>query len=129
MIKHSIKEDIIYVSIDKMDFNYRIPIKKIGSTVDWKIGEKETKGIVVKNVSTWTVHLFTTKTLEDKYIEQFKIIVQENSANNKIDWDSTFLAINIQNEYNWMVETNKKVAKKISEEEIVLNLKKKYKID
>ena len=84
MIKHSLKDNLINVSIDKKDFSYRIPVKKIGNAIDWRIGEKGTKGIVIKNVSTWTLQLFTKKTTEDKYIKQFKSIVQEYSANNTI---------------------------------------------
>ncbi len=51
MIKHSLKNDIVHISIDKMNFSYRIPVNKIGSTIDWRIGKKGTKGIVIKNVS------------------------------------------------------------------------------
>jgi hypothetical protein len=52
MIKHSIKDNVISLSIAKMDFSYRIPTTKIENTIDWKIGEKGTDGIVIKNVST-----------------------------------------------------------------------------
>lgn len=129
MIKHSLKDDLIYISIDKIDFSYRIPIKKIGNTIDWRIGEKGTKGIVIQNVSTWTLHLFTKKTTEDKYIKQFKGIVQEYCSDSKINWEDTLLAVNIQNEYNWLVTTNSTAEEKISEEEIILKLKTKYKLD
>ena len=129
MIKHSLKDDVVFISIDKIDFSYRIPVKKIGNLIDWKIGEKGTPGIVIKNVSTWTLQLFTKKTTEDKYIKQFKSIVQEHSPNNTINWDDTFTAVKLQNEYNWLATTNKAADEKISEEEIILNLKKKYKLD
>ncbi|MFT5823997.1 MAG: hypothetical protein ACI8ZM_005263 [Crocinitomix sp.] len=128
MIKHSLKENLIYISIGKIDFSYRIPVKKIGNTIDWKIGEKETKGIVVKNVSAWTLQLFTKKTTEEKYIKQFKSIVQEHCSDNTIDWEATLLAANIQNEYNWLVRTNSTAEEKITEDEIISNLKKKYKL-
>jgi len=129
MIKHSLKDNLIYISIDKMDFSYRIPIKKIGNTLDWRIGEKGTKGIIIKNVSTWTLQLFTKKTNEDKYIKQFKSIVQEHCPNSTINWEETLLAVNIQNEYNWLITTNNTAEKKINEDEIISILKKKYKLD
>jgi hypothetical protein len=103
MIKHSIKDNLIYISISKKDFSYRIPIKKIGNVIDWKIGENGTKGIVIKNVSTWTLRLFTKKITEAKYIQQFKNLVQEHAANNNINWEDTLLAVNIQNEFNWLI--------------------------
>ena len=125
MIKHSLKDNLINVSIDKKDFSYRIPVKKIGNAIDWRIGEKGTKGIVIKNVSTWTLQLFTKKTTEDKYIKQFKSIVQEYSANNTINWEDTLLAVTIQNEYNWLNTAENKMG----EDEIISTLKKKYKLD
>ena len=129
MIKHTLKDEVISISIDNRDFSYRIPIKKIANAIDWRIGEKGTKGIVVKNVSTWTLQLFTKKTTEDKYIKQFISIVQKHSLNNTINWEETRLAVNIQNEYNWLIKTNSKAEEKINESDIILNLKKKYKIN
>ena len=128
MIKHSVKNDLIHLSIDNLDFSYRIPLIKLGKAIDWKIGEKGTKGIVIQNVSAWTLQLFTKKITEDKYIKQFKEIVQENSEKNTVNWEDTFLAVNIQNEYNWLT-TKDKSDQKISEDEIVSTLKKKYKLD
>ena len=73
--------------------------------------------------------LFTKKTTEDKYIKQFISIVQKHSLNNTINWEETRLAVNIQNEYNWLIKTNSKAEEKINESDIILNLKKKYKIN
>ena len=129
MIKHLLKDDLIHISIEKIDFSYRIPIKKIGNTIDWRIGEKGTTGIVIKNVSTWTLHLFTKKTTEEKYIKQFKSIVQEHCPNNAINWEETLLAATIQNKYNWLRTTNDTAEKKINEDEIISILKKKFKLD
>ncbi len=129
MMKHSIKEDVLHLSIDKKDFSYRIPVKKLGNSIDWKVGNKESKGIIIKNVSTWTLQLFTKKVTEDKYIKQFVKLIQDQSPKNNINWDDTLLAVNIQNNYNWLVEKNKTAEEKLSEEEIILSLKKKYKID
>jgi len=128
MIKHSVKNDLIHLSIDNLDFSYRIPLIKLGKAIDWKIGEKGTKGIVIQNVSAWTLQLFTKKITEDKYIKQFKEIVQEHSEKNTVNWEDTFMAVNIQNEYNWLT-TKDKSDQKISEDEIVSTLKKKYKLD
>ena len=129
MIKHSLKENIVYISIDKLDFSYRIPTKKIGNMIDWNVGTKGANAIVIKDVSIWTLQLFTKKTTEDKYIKQFISIVQKHSLNNTINWEETRLAVNIQNEYNWLITTNNTAKKKISEDEIISNLKKKYKLD
>lgn len=126
MIKHSLKDDLVYISIDKIDFSYRIPVKKIGNTIDWRVGQKGTKGVVIKNVSVWTLQLFTKETTDYKYIKQFVGIVKEYCTDNTINWDDTFLAVNIQNKYNWLTATNKTAEKKISEEEIISMLKKKY---
>jgi len=129
MIKHSLKDDLIHISIDNIDFSYRIPIKKIGNTIDWKLGAKESSGIVVKNVSSWTVQLFTKKITDHKFIMQFKSIVEEYGVGNSINWDETLQAINIQNKYNWMIETNKTAEKKNTEDDIISILKKKFKLD
>lgn len=124
MIKHSLKDKVLHISIDNMDFSYRIPVKKTGNTVDWRIGEKGTEGIVVKNVSTWALQLFTKKPFEDKYIQQFKSIVQEYAPNSTINWDDTLVAIDAQNEYYSLVEANK-----TAEEENISILKSKYKFN
>jgi len=129
MIKHSLKDNLIYISINKTDFSYRIPIKMIGNTIDWRIGEKGTKGIVIKNVSTWTLRLFTKKTTEYKYIKQFINLVQEHCSSSNINWEDTLLAVNIQNEFNWLITTNNAAEKKIEEDDIISNLIKKYKLD
>jgi hypothetical protein len=131
MIKNALKDKQVHLSIDNLDFSYRIPIKKIGNTVDWRIGEKGKgkEGIVTKNVSTWTLQLFTKNTTEEEYIKQFKDIVQEHAPNNIINWDATLMAVNIQNEYNSLVKENTIADTKISEEELILSLKKKYKLD
>lgn len=128
MIKHALKDDLISISIDKIDFSYRIPVKKIGKPIAWRIGEKGSEGIVMKNVSKWMLQLFTKETTEDKYIKQFKDIVQEYSPKNSIDWKETLLAVNIQNEYNWLIITNSTAEEKMNEEEIITTLIKKYSV-
>ena len=129
MIKQVLKDNLISISIAKKDFSYRIPIEKIGNTVDWKIGQKGTEGIVIKQVSSWALQLFTKNTTEEKYIQQFKSIVQEYSPDNNIDWEDTFLAITIQNKYNWLMDSNASADKKIEAHDIIADLKKKYKLD
>ena len=129
MIKHSLKDNLISISIDKVDFSFRIPVKKIGNAIDWRIGGKGTKGIIIKNVSTWTLQLFTKKITEEKYIKQFISIVQEYSPKSTINWEDTLLAVNIQNKYNWLITTNNTAETKISEEEIISTLKEKFKLD
>lgn len=121
MIKHTVKDELILVSIDKVDFSYRIPLAKIGNFTDWKIGEKGTNGIVIPKVSIWTLQLFTKKITDDAFILQFKDIVQEYSPKNTIDWDETLLAIRIQNDYNALRAENK-----LSEEEIISELEKQH---
>jgi hypothetical protein len=129
MIKHSIKDELLYISINNQDFSYRIPVKKLGTTIEWIIGTKGAKGITIKNVSKWTLHLFTKKTTEEKYVRQFKSIVQEHAPNNMINWDKTLLAVTVQNEYNWMVDTNKTADKKMTTDDIMSILKTKHKLD
>ena len=127
MIKQSRIDDLIYISIDNVDFSYRIPVKKTGKTIDWRIGAKGTPGIVIKGVSTWTLQLFTKNITDNKYVNQFKSIVEEHSPNNTIDWGETVLAVIIQNEYNGLISANTVVVKKNSE--IIAILKKKHKIE
>lgn len=125
MIKNTLKDKQVHLSIDNMDFSFRIPVKKIGNTVDWRIGEKGTEGIVMKQVSTWALQLFTKKITEEKYVLDFKSIVQEHALSNVINWDLTIDAVNLQNDYNQMIAGDEK----LSEEEIIASLKKKYKLD
>lgn len=128
MIKHSIKDDTLLISINKKDFSYRIPVKKIGNSTDWIVGDQSKKGIVIKNVSSWTLQLFTKKVTEEKYIKQFVSIIQELSTDNSINWESTLFAVEVQNKYNWMVSSNKASVEKLSEEEIISKLIEKYQI-
>lgn len=129
MIKQSKKDKIIFLSIANRDFSYRIPEDKIGASIDWKVGQKGTEEIVIENVSKWTLQLFTKKTAEQKYVKQFVEIIQEHSPNNTIDWKNTKTAVNVQNQYNWLVETNKTAKKKQTDEEIIESLKKKFNLD
>ena len=125
MIKHSVKDNILSVSIANKDFSYRIPLNKIKNTIDWKIGNKDTDGIVIKNVSKWALQLFTKNITEEKYVKQFKDIVKEHCPNNTLNWQETILAINIQNKYNWLNSSKDKS----SESEIITELKSRFKLD
>ncbi|MFT7613202.1 MAG: hypothetical protein ACI9J3_002172 [Parvicellaceae bacterium] len=125
MIKHSVKDSLLSISIAKKDFTYRIPVKKLGNVTDWKIGEKDAEGILIKGVSTWMLQLFTNKITDDKYIKQFKGLVEEHCPKSKIKWEETLMAVNIQNEYNWLNTAKKK----LTEKKMISNLKKKYKLD
>ncbi|HLV42875.1 MAG TPA: hypothetical protein VKY37_11395 [Brumimicrobium sp.] len=129
MIKHSLKEDQIHLSIDNRDFSYRIPVKNIGKTINWKVGDKSTEGIVMNNVSKWTLQLFTKDTTEDKFVEQFQSIVQENAPKNSIDWKETLLAVKIQNQYNYLSKINASAKEKLNEEEILSRVEEKFKLD
>ncbi|NRA11075.1 MAG: hypothetical protein HRT57_03860 [Crocinitomicaceae bacterium] len=128
MINHSLKDKLVSVSIANIDFSFRIPVKKMGNTVNWRIGEKGTEGIVMKNVSTWTLQLFTKNITEEKYIQQFKTIVQEYAPNNSIDWKETLLAVNIQNEYNLAIIANATAQEKIDDNEILSILENKHEL-
>jgi hypothetical protein len=77
----------------------------------------------MKNDSKWTLKLFSNKATDDKYLEQFKSIVQEYAPGNSIDWNETILAVNVQHEYNRL-----KAEGKMEETEIILNLEEKYKL-
>jgi len=123
MIKHSVKGEVLHISIENMDFSYRIPLQKLGKLIKWRIGKDGTDGIVMKNVSNWMLKLFSNKTTDDKHLEQFKNIVQEYAPGNSIDWNETVLAVNVQREYNRL-----QVEDKMEEKEIILNLEEKYKL-
>lgn len=129
MIKHVLKDDLVHVSIEKKDFSHRIPVGKLGKAIQWNIGAKGPEGIVVKNVSKWTLRLFTQQIMEDKYIKQFQSIVQEYSPKNNIDWKATLLAVNIQNEYNSRMAVQNAAENKMSEEEIIAIIEAKYNLD
>lgn len=123
MIKHSIKGDVLHISIENMDFSYRIPLQKLGKLIEWRIGKYGTEGIVMKNVSNWMLKLFAHKTTQDKYLEQFKSIVQEYAPGNSIDWNESILAVYVQREYNRL-----KAEGEMEEMEIILSLEEKYKL-
>ncbi|WP_107038166.1 hypothetical protein [Brumimicrobium mesophilum] len=127
MIKESIFDNQIHLSIENKDFSYRIPIKKIGQTTDWKIGEKGNEGIEMKHVSKWTLKLFTRNITDESFITQFEKIVQEHAPDNTIDWEETALAIKVQNEYNSLSLVKNK--NKLNESEIISFLNEKYKLD
>lgn len=129
MIKHSLKDDLLHLSIENVDFSYRIPVKKLGNTIHWKIGGKNTEGIVIQNVSKWALQLFTKNVTEEKYLTQFKTIVQAHCPDESIDWKETKLALNLQNEYNAQSATNATLLQKKSEEEILSEIETKFNID
>jgi hypothetical protein len=126
MIKHSIKENIIHVSIEKTDFSYRIPIEKLGRPIKWTIGAKGTEGIVMKNVSSWTLQLFTKNVTDEKLVLQFKDLVQEHAPKNSVDWKETLEAVKVQNEYNRLKLSANAGEKKMTEEELIAHLEEKF---
>jgi len=56
-------------------------------------------------------------------------IVTEHATENTIDWKNTQLAVTVQNQYNWLKETNKTAKNKQTEVEIIESLKKKFNLD
>ncbi len=129
MIIHTLKDNILSVSIANKDFSYRISLKKLGNKIDWKIGEKDSETIIIRGVSTSALQLFTKAVTELRYVEQFKGLVQEYCPKNSINWDDTFMAVKIQNEYNSLSKT-KNSAKDITiQNEIIAMLTEKYDLD
>lgn len=129
MIKHELKDKLVQISIDKKDFSHRIPVEKIGKAIQWNIGERGSERIVIKNVSRLTLRLFTQQITDEKYIQQFKDIVQEYAPKNNIDWKATLLAVTIQNEYNSRMAVQETAASKMSSDEIIGILEEKYGLD
>ncbi len=124
MIKQELLDNQIHLSIAGKDFSYRIPTEKIADICTWKIGKSgNDEQIVIQNVSKWALKLFTKNVTTENYIEDFKAIVTENSGQNNIDWKATYLAIKVQNRYNWLSSNND------NETEILLAIKEKYMLD
>jgi hypothetical protein len=129
MIKHTLKDELVHLSIDKKDFAHRIPADKIGKAIQWRIGKKGTDGIIIRNISKWTLRLFTQQITDIKHVEQFQSIVHQYAPKNNIDWKATLLALTIQNEYNSRLLVQKNSENKMTEEEIISVLEEKYKLD
>lgn len=128
MIINVLENDVIHLSIAKKDFSYRIPVKKLDDVIDWRIGGKETNGIVIKNVSAWALQLFTKKVTDDLHINEFKQIVEEYCPDQTINWEETLWAIKIQNEFNGRIALNKVNKGSVTEDEIISILRKKYNV-
>ena len=128
MIKQSLKDQILHINIANLDFSYRIPAAKLGDIINWRIGENKSKGIVIDSVSKWAIQLFTNKVTELKYIRQFQNFVLQHSPICAVNWENTFLAVSIQNDYNWQKSSSNTAKIKVSEYEIIAKLKQKYKL-
>jgi len=129
MIQHHCTEALVHLSIDKKDFAHRIPVQKIGKAIQWNIGPKGPDGIIIRNVSRWTLRLFTQQFTDESYLDEFKAIVHEYAPKNNIDWKATTLAVQIQNEYTSRMEQQLWAQEKMSEGEIVSFLEAKYGLD
>lgn len=127
MIKHDLKDNQLHISIEGKDFSYRIPLNKIESTINWKIGNDKSNVIKVNNVSKWTMKFFTNNFTTIAHVRFFKGIVAQYVPDNKIDWIETEKAINIQSHYNNLVLDLKK--EKLSDNQIIAKLKKKYDLE
>lgn len=126
MIKHELKKDQLHISIENKDFSYRIPLNKLESLIDWKIGKDTSNTIIIKNVSKWALKLFTNNITTSENVKQFKGIVQQYCPENTIDWTETEKALNIQSHYSNLVLNLKK--ENLSDIEIISKLKKKYQL-
>jgi hypothetical protein len=127
MIKHELKNDQLHISIENKDFSYRIPLAKIEDLINWKVGKNPSNSIIIKNVSKWTLKLFTNNFTTIEHVKQFKGIVKQYAPENTIDWIDTEKAVNIQSHYSNLTLDLKK--ENPSEEAIIAKLKKKYQID
>jgi len=127
MIKHELKDDQLHISIENKDFSYRIPLSKLESLIDWKVGRDKSNVLIIKNVSKWTLKLFTRNITTMNDVREFKGIVQQYCPDNTIDWAETEKAVNVQSHYANLVLDLKK--ENLSEVQIIANLKKKYKLD
>ncbi len=129
MIQHALKDDILSISITNKDFSYRISLKKLGNKCNWEIGDNDSEQIIVKGVSTWALQLFTKVVTELKYVEQFKVLVQEFCPKNSIHWEDTFMAVKIQNEYNSLTQKTNPTKDSNIEKELIALLTDKYDLD
>ena len=129
MIQHTLKDDILSISIANKDFSYRISLKKLGNKCNWKIGDNDSEQIIVKGVSTWALQLFTKVVTELKYVEQFKVLVQEFCPKNSIHWEDTFMAVKIQNEYNSLTQKTNPTKNSDIDKELIAQLTDKYDLD
>lgn len=130
MIKHELRGNQIHLSISNVDFSYRIPLNKIVSIATWKIGEKgNNETIVFKNVSKWTLKLFTKNVTDEYHIEKFRAIIKEYVGKSNIDWAETLIAVKAQNRYNWLTTNNAQNKNALTETEILMAIKEKYKLD
>lgn len=129
MIQHTLKDDILSISIANKDFSYRISLKKLGNKCNWKIGSNEANQIIIQGVSTYALQLFTKVVTELRYVEQFKGLVQTHCPKNSIHWDDTFLAVKIQNEYNALTKKKNHSNDSEVDKEIIAALMDKYDLD
>jgi hypothetical protein len=129
MIKHELKDDLIYLSIDKKDFSHRIPVEKIGKAIQWTIGKNKPEGIIIRNVSKYTLRLFTQNVTDSNYVEQFQNIVHQYAPKNNIDWKATLLALKIQNEYHSRIAVLKATKDEMTEDQLIAILEAKYNLD
>jgi hypothetical protein len=129
MIQHTLKDDILSISIANKDFSYRISLKKLANKCNWKIGLNEADQIIIQGVSTYALQLFTKVVTELSYVEQFKGLVQEHCPKNSIHWDDTFLAVKIQNEYNALTKKKNPTKDSAIDKELIATLTEKYDLD
>jgi len=85
MIKHELKDDQLHISIENKDFSYRIPLNKLESLIDWKVGKDKSNLVIIRNVSKWTLKLFTRNITTMNDVREFKGIVQQYCPDNTID--------------------------------------------
>ncbi|MHA7109916.1 hypothetical protein ACRTDU_07300 [Sunxiuqinia elliptica] len=139
MIRHEIKNEYLKVYLRENSSPYSIPLCELGQTTDWRVAVIDDEKIIAKNISKWTLHLFTDKNLTIEFAREFQRIVKKNCPTNTINWEETEKAIIIYDEYRRLsanvkeekigVFSSLKNYDKNAYKEIIKKLKKKYNLD
>ncbi|MEI6695681.1 MAG: hypothetical protein WCO13_06410 [Bacteroidota bacterium] len=125
MIQYKIENEYFKVYFRKNMIPYEISLYDLGATIDWRIFEFESKVILAKNVSHWTLHLMVDKNLSIEFAYEFQEVIKKLCLDNKIDWVETEKALIICDEYR-SLRAKVKYKSKHEITEIKRFLKEKY---
>jgi hypothetical protein len=106
MLEHKIKNEHLHLSLSKKESDYSIPLFKIGRVCNWDVFGVPIKSNVhheFRNVSHWVHHIATSRGAQVEMFE-FASLVEFYDSKIEIDWDATYFALKVFEEFNDQLE-------------------------
>lgn len=100
MLKYNEQEGYLHLYVNETLPDYSISLDELEKTANWnlfQIGGGQDR--IIPDVSDWILHLRSKADVTTDFLIDLGELIKERVPGNKIDWQATYKAVEIVNEY------------------------------